>query len=75
MKQAKPRLMFPDIPVTFDYKNIENFEEEYSNRIKRHRKACEIYMTQGMDSPSLRIHWSPKFYHFCRNFYLQDLED
>ena len=23
----------------------------------------------------LRIHWSPKFYHFCRNFYLQEVED
>ena len=24
---------------------------------------------------TLRIHWSPKFYHFCRNFYLQEVED
>ena len=24
---------------------------------------------------TLRIHWSPTFYHFCRNFYLQEVED
>ena len=48
-------------------------KEAHLNNIKADTEKLEASINKVDEV--LRIHWSPKFYHFCRNFYLQEVED